>query len=558
MTTPRIPLSAKIATALRVPSIVTWSRLEGRPRSEDFERSLRAEVRDPLWMLTRQWQLGELTAMDGGTPVLVKIASETEQLAAVSDAGARSSDRDLDVPLEARVEREQPPSDLRTRVQVGRSWLRLLARRFGDDRYRALYAGAYAISATDDPSLQQWYSAVAAHAVDGLRLVADARAGIAIEAATAGDLRVTDGDKLAVREVMAELLAVYARAVSVPQPDEQTWVAEALEYRFGITMRSQAGATTELASTQYYGGHLDWYGLDVHARTPGTGAATPTTRTYLPTPVTFAGMPSARWWEIEDERLDLGAVDAHTTDIATLMLIEFGLTFGNDWSVVALPVAAGSLCRLTSVVVTDVFGQQTSVAPAHADGSTWSMFELAARDRASAIFVPAVIASPREGAPIERVDFMRDEMANLVWAVESTLPDGLGGGRDAFEARSEAPVATQPSEVLRYQLIGSIPEPWIPFVPVHVPGSSREVQLQRGAMLRSDGTPVRPRGLLLHPFADQPYFIHEEEIGRAGAQVARRWRRARTSDGRVVIWLGRSRSASAGEGSSGLRFDEAR
>jgi len=29
-----------------------WNRLEGRPRSADFERSLRAEVRDPLWFLT--------------------------------------------------------------------------------------------------------------------------------------------------------------------------------------------------------------------------------------------------------------------------------------------------------------------------------------------------------------------------------------------------------------------------------------------------------------------------------------------------------------------------
>lgn len=558
MTAPRIPLSAKIASALRVPSIVTWSRLEGRPRSENFERSLRAEVRDPLWMLTRQWQLGELTAMDGGTPVLVKISSEAEQLAAVTDAGARTSDRDLDVPLEARVEREHPPSDLRARVQVGRSWLRLLARRFGDDRYRALYTSAYAVDATDDPRVQQWHGAVAAHAVDGIRLVAHARAGVAIEAATVGDLHVADGDKLAVREVLAELVAVYARAVSVPQPDEQIWVPEALEYRFGLTTRSQAGATTELASPQYYGGHLDWYDFDVHASAPGVGPAAPTTRTYLPTPVTFTGMPSARWWEIEDERLDLGSVDAHTTDLATLMLIEFGLTFGNDWSVVALPVAAGSLCRVTSVVVTDVFGQLTSVAPASADGSTWSMFELAAGERAPALFVPSVIAAPREGVPIERVDFMRDEMANLVWAVESTLPDGLAGGRDAFEDRLDPPVASPPSEVLRYQLMGTVPEPWIPFVPVHVPGSSREVQLQRGAMLRNDGTPIHPRGELLRPMADQPYFLHEEEIGRAGVQVTRRWRRIRTADGRVVMWLGRYRTTSAGEGSSGLRFDEAR
>ncbi len=41
------------------PTIVTWNRLEGRPRTENFTRNLSAEVRDPLWMLARQWQLGE-------------------------------------------------------------------------------------------------------------------------------------------------------------------------------------------------------------------------------------------------------------------------------------------------------------------------------------------------------------------------------------------------------------------------------------------------------------------------------------------------------------------
>jgi hypothetical protein len=344
--------------------------------------------------------------------------------------------------------------------------------------------------------------------------------------------------------------------MSEAEPTEQTWVPNALEYQFGLTTRSPAGATTELTAAQYYGGHLDWYAFDVRSRAIGPSAATPTTRSYLPTPVTFAGMPSARWWEIEDERLDFGSVDAHTTDLATLMLIEFGLTFSNDWSVVTVPVASGTLCRVTSVIITDVFGQTTPVAPAHADNSDWSMYELSAGERASALFMPAVIASPRDGAPLERVDFMRDEMANLVWAVESTIADDITGGRNAFET-SEAPaIAVPPSSSLHYSLIGSVPEPWIPFVPVHVPGSSREIQLQRAAMLRKDGSSVRPRGEVLRPSSvETPYFIHEEEIGRAGVQVTRKWRRTRMSDGRVVVWLGRRRTVSSGDGSSGLRFD---
>ena len=57
----------------RLPSVTIWNRLEGRPRSPDFARSLRAEVRDPLWLLTRQWQSGEFHGDDAGSPVLAKL-----------------------------------------------------------------------------------------------------------------------------------------------------------------------------------------------------------------------------------------------------------------------------------------------------------------------------------------------------------------------------------------------------------------------------------------------------------------------------------------------------
>ena len=54
-------LSQVLATR-QLPTITLFNRLEGRPRTRTFDRALRAEVRDALWMLTRQWQLGELAA----------------------------------------------------------------------------------------------------------------------------------------------------------------------------------------------------------------------------------------------------------------------------------------------------------------------------------------------------------------------------------------------------------------------------------------------------------------------------------------------------------------
>src|SRR4029453_6488427 len=53
-----------------VPSITSWTHLESRTRQADMSRSLNARVFDPLWMLTRQWQVGEVYGEDVGMPGL--------------------------------------------------------------------------------------------------------------------------------------------------------------------------------------------------------------------------------------------------------------------------------------------------------------------------------------------------------------------------------------------------------------------------------------------------------------------------------------------------------
>ena len=59
-----------------IPTITTWNRLEGRPRSQSFECALQAEVRDALWMLTKQWQMGEFRGDDAGSPVFANADAE--------------------------------------------------------------------------------------------------------------------------------------------------------------------------------------------------------------------------------------------------------------------------------------------------------------------------------------------------------------------------------------------------------------------------------------------------------------------------------------------------
>ena len=73
---------------------------------------------------------------------------------------------------------------------------------------------------------------------------------------------------------------------------------------------------------------------------------------------------------------------------------------------------------------------------------------------------------------------------------------------------------------------------------------------------------MQPRTALLRAGRDvspgdpvQPYFLHEEEVGRAGTVVTQSFQRTRASDGRAVVWVGASRTVGRGEGSSGLAFD---
>src|SRR6478672_13578502 len=90
-----------------IPLVRGWNRLEGRPRSADFDRSLRAEVRDPLWFLTRQWQFGEFQGEDAGSPIDARLAYATTKLVHYLPRSGDRLDFPQNQPLEAVVEREQ-------------------------------------------------------------------------------------------------------------------------------------------------------------------------------------------------------------------------------------------------------------------------------------------------------------------------------------------------------------------------------------------------------------------------------------------------------------------
>lgn len=111
-----------------------------------------------------------------------------------------------------------------------------------------------------------------------------------------------------------------------------------------------------------------------------------------------------------------------------------------------------------------------------------------------------------------------------------------------------------------------VPEHWIPFLPVHVDGTNREIQLQRSKMLRIIEGDIRapervePATALLREGLEQqlkqPYFVHEEEVLRSGIIVSQQFQRTRWTNGQVYTWLGMHKKTGRGEGSSGLAFDQ--
>src|SRR4051812_25990894 len=96
---------AKALEGKLYPTVMMWNRLEGSPRTLNFDRAMKAEVRDALWMLTKQWQMGEFQGADAGSPIFAKAYVEKTHLRRYQPGNGAVEELDERVPLEAKVER---------------------------------------------------------------------------------------------------------------------------------------------------------------------------------------------------------------------------------------------------------------------------------------------------------------------------------------------------------------------------------------------------------------------------------------------------------------------
>ena len=576
-----VMLEAKdlLSAVYREPAVTAYNRLEARPRAHDFTRSLRAEFRDALWLLTRQWQLGELTAEDAGSPIDVRLATRKLRVDRVQLGQGTPQAYDDSVPLEGAVEREAVPFTHALRVQAGQYFLKLHS-----DTLRTKYLPHY----LDKFAFAQNLEADFRGQVDGLNLYIATRRSCfdgeqVLEAIGDGSFAarvpVDPGDLVVIQGYADVFKGWLARQYLLPTPAAPAvWNSAQLSYPATAAAPAEGGRQLVLSAPRYEGGRLDWYSFEVDAAAAPLGVEAghvppePANEeiSFLPVAATFKGMPSARFWEMEERKINFGALDAQTTDQLLLVFAELGLVYGNDWFVVPYTQPVNTLCEVTRLVVTDVFGDKLLIGAAdEGDGEAWqrwSLFNLSNRGQTGSynrqFFLPSTVGSAQASEPLERVQFARDEMTNMAWAVEELIPDATGRGINGHDAADKSGVLPEPivdsPAPIRYLLGTTVPENWIPFLPVQRPGSAQDIAFQRAAMPRLGIPPrevIRAKGVLLNEPA-LPWFVNEEEIPYAGTVVTRAYQRVRWYDGRTLVWIGRQRETGRGVGSSGLRFDQ--
>jgi len=255
----------------------------------------------------------------------------------------------------------------------------------------------------------------------------------------------------------------------------------------------------------------------------------------------------------------LGKIEKSPAGIVGLLLAEYGLKYSNDWFLLPYPIKTNTVCSIQGTLVTDVFGQKSFVSPSRMTNTTnWQQFALfhltQNNQRLSGqqvFYLPSVIGAVQGCEPLERVYFMRDEMANLMWAIEDIIPAQTGGGKKILQSQPEKRPANPDPEKWRYTLGTTVPEHWIPFIAVHKTGSEKEIHLQRARMPNA-----APPGSLLLTETQPVHFIEAQEVPRSGVIVERTIQRVRWLDGRTYLWIGRRKMTGRGEGSSGLVFDK--
>ncbi len=515
-------------------STTRWNRLSPTTRNQTMRKGLRGLLADPLWMLGRQWQVGELTGEDAGSPVAVELWFDHDPMTAVDLApdddtvAPRSYDPKTDGPLETLVEREPVVShpdrqpNRETAVETGRYFLaRLDEEGFevdGEPPRAADFPEDLQLEPPErelDSTGERYVAVVEGRSLDGCALFERLTEGSSIRSAAdwqAVDWRSVDVPSVgsgsdAFKRAAKAFVDWYDDLYDEPSSEDgAAWNADRMEYEFDAATGS--GPTeTVFSAEEYPGGRLDWdsfsvvqddaasltadlsdaaggdggdsIDLSLPGGSGGAGGTIPVDplgmpndrpepdASIVPSKVTFPGMPSARWWEMEDGEVNVANIEVGPGELGKLLLTEQATLYGNDWFSIPVEAPVGSLTRITELLVTDTFGQVTHVesavensdtseqggsdaqdgeetsadsvevsdeaaehalAGALSDSGGWNMFMHTGlpNHRSPGLLLPPVLGAHHESDPVERVVMARDEMANMAFGIELVTEDAVG------------------------------------------------------------------------------------------------------------------------------------
>jgi len=460
-----------------------FTRLEPVNKTHSIEEGIQARVKDPLWFLGRQWQMGEFRARNGGTLVRAELKLRSRPLDTIvrkplGQDAPESEHFDLKEPLEMKAEGEK-----------------------------------------DDSS------------------------------------------------------------------EAKGWEPRHLEYSFSIKKDD-----TELIAEEYDGHQLDWYNFNIIRK----GNITEAEQQFAvkPSHVSYHGMPSARWWAFEDRQIDVGDINRPYLNFLTMTLMEFALIYSNDWYIIPVKHQVGHIRKIERLLVMDSFGVTTEVFPVidtTPEKQGWEVFTLNPHRSTNELsdgrffYLPNNLYHALESEPIEKVSLFRDEMANLVWAIEHTYQNQNKErvnrhDEDQEAERKLAPPKpnhywdTDPQEqklvekeqvigegepgkrfigpVALYQPMSYLPLHWIPYIPRQL-NSEGQFILRRARTQKDVSDGPQYKGRLIA----ESKHIFEEEVPRSGIMLSRVIQLACDGDRRRYVWRSRKKRPDTRRKSSGLRFD---
>ena len=576
--------------------------VEPRIRKDDLTEALSLKVYDPLWMLSRQWLMGEFRGNNAGTAVSVRCQ-------------VRQEDCSKD-PIEPVTEQVNPNIDLMVRVESAMHYLDLLA----DNTRKPVPSATIEQLRKDYPIAWEGSDK---HILDceATKEAEDNLNSQRVKFANTFRKKAFDGYQLYLAKknentTLAKDYAKWFREQYLPAGEQgdtnSHWQERALNY----TVNVNAGPRN-FRGDRYQGGRLSWYTVDDDG---GTGR-TPTPQTTvlsLPTPAQYAGAPNKRLWQFEDRRVFMGN-SAEQQSKANEIFLKFATLYSNDWMLIPLKTAIGKYITVESIEVRDTFGVVHVIdkgcragAKDKLDDSSqekWQVFTNSKYGKIdgsaeNGLFYAPQLAATMEGKPFEEVELLRDEMANMVWGVEKLVSDGCGFTLDEqlkavqlntfvgdlyekYRKKAEPGTVTfsedgsterknVPQSDYRYTLQTHVPFNWIPFVPQRIQDKEtkdyfhlggREMVLRRGKMpchiLTGNGyvrKPVLPVTSIMRKGLDlgvayQPMLVNEEEIQQTGIKLTKNYQRARWLNGKIYLWAGMYKKLAKFSEKSGLEFD---